>query len=209
MTVNPVSDRGSEDVLNAGGALRPGIASEDTGPVEPSGVLKRAAQMLHAILQRTREHSTLVPIRMTHHPAPLTAPPRNSIGGPVLRLVFQREAQDCTVACLAMVTGADYDVALEALRRAGGVRRSKSYRLSALERAATLLGRPLRRRRRGAYDPQSAAGIICVRDWANGHTAVLWHGLVFDTDGRVWLVADYLDYWAHGSFCTLLEVSRR
>jgi ABC-type bacteriocin/lantibiotic exporter with double-glycine peptidase domain len=122
-------------------------------------------------------------------------------------MVAQREGRDCTAACLAMVVGVEYEVALGALRQVGGRTLDKSYRLCYVERAAALLGRPLRRRRRGQYDPKFTAGVICIRGWKKAHAAVLWHGIVFDTDGRVWLVKDYLARWApSGRFCTLLEV---
>lgn len=122
-------------------------------------------------------------------------------------MVAQREARDCTVACVAMVAGVDYDAALAALRHVGGRRYNKSYRLCYVERAAALLGRPLRRRRRGQYDPRLTAGVICMRGCRKSHVAVLWYGLLFDTDGQIWLLNDYLTHWApYGRFCTLLEV---
>ena len=139
----------------------------------------------------------------------LTPPPREAIGGPIVRMVAQRESGDCTVACLAMATGVQYEEALAALQKVGGRRRNKAYRLCYVERAASLRGRPLARRRRGGYDPRSSAGIVCVRGGQRAHVAVLWNGLVFDTDGRIWLLDDYLEFWGHTSrLCTLLQVER-
>jgi hypothetical protein len=144
----------------------------------------------------------------TDQARPLGAPPSRVIGGPIVRVVAQRDDRDCTAACVAMVAGVEYELALAALRKVGGRTRDKSYRLSCVERAATSLGSPLKRVRRGAYNPHLAAGVVCIRAWGRVHVAVLWYGLVFDTDGCVWLLDDYLLHWGpDGQLWTLLEVS--
>lgn len=138
---------------------------------------------------------------------PLERFPGSFVGEPIFRVVLQREAADCTVACLAMVAGVGYDSAREAIRAVGGRPRRGTYRLCVAERAAALLGMPLVRRRMKTYDPRSVVGIVCMRGPRKAHAAVFCRGLVFDTDGHIWFVDDFLTHWEpQGRPCTLLEV---
>jgi hypothetical protein len=183
-------------------------AQRETGRRGLPGLTPRISQLSRLFRDFLgRRSPTQEVAKQTNQARPLGAPPSRVIGGPIVRVVAQRDDRDCTAACIAMVADVEYEVALAALRKVGGRTRDKSYRLCCVERAAALLGSQLRRVRRGAYNPHLAAGVVCVRAWGRVHVAVLWHGFVFDTDGRVWLLDDYLLHWGpDGRLWTLLEV---
>lgn len=112
-----------------------------------------------------------------------------------IRLVPQRNLGDCGVACLAMLTRQPYeDVFLTVAQNADKRRRGRrGLTTRQMLRSAKALDFPLVERKPGKFDLETDEGILGV-DWRDGtgHWAYLVDGWVFDTDGLVWAVEDYL-----------------
>ena len=99
---------------------------------------------------------------------------------PILRIELQREHSDCAIAALAMYFGESYE---DVLRIATLTDRSQARRglwTRTLQRIASRMGRRLIVRRK--FDWDEAYGVLRLPD----HAAVLWNGLVINTDATVW-----------------------
>jgi hypothetical protein len=71
--------------------------------------------------------------------------------------------------------------------------------------AAEGLGLCLERQKIGDYDLETAVGILNIGSDRGWHVAVLYNGLLFDTDGHVWRPADYLEaYQEHDPWFGML-----
>lgn len=103
---------------------------------------------------------------------------------PFLSVVPQRHGMDCAVACLAMLCGVSYEVALLAL----GVPQvmTSGAAVRQVRAAAKRLKHPLRMRR--VFDLDTDTGILGVRSdrWTSEHLVVLKEGLIVDTDATIW-----------------------
>jgi hypothetical protein len=107
-----------------------------------------------------------------------------------LKLVVGREPCDCAIAVLATYLGLPYEDVLRAAARA--VRDYDGQRgllVAEIQAVAKALGHPLRRR--ATVDTDEDYGIVEFSD----HVAVLWHGLVYDPDGRLWEADDYCAHY--------------
>lgn len=113
---------------------------------------------------------------------------------PYFHMVTQRGRGDCTVCCLAMLLGITYEDALEAMSHVATHPHHGMY-VSDIQRAAAVLNRPLKIRRK--FNPETASGILSIartrrlsRVWARDHAVILREGIIADpADGMI-----YLDY---------------
>lgn len=103
---------------------------------------------------------------------------------PTLRVIAQRTRADCSVACLAMLCGVDYEAALMAFRHNVCAMGASGYQILA---AAKRLGKPLSWR--GALDDlETETGILQIGalKWPLNHLVMLKEGQVIDTDFTLW-----------------------
>jgi hypothetical protein len=105
------------------------------------------------------------------------------------------------VASLAMLLRIDYDLARHALDKVSKRRLNdlEGYSLWEAAAAATALGYPVEVIRAKAYDPLTCSGMLSI--WAEqwGHVFFVWNGIVFDPDGSVWRLPDYLSTRGRGA----------
>ena len=103
---------------------------------------------------------------------------------PSLSIIAQRTAMDCAVACLAMLCGVEYEVALAAFRHNVSARGAT---IRQLQQAARRLKTTLVWSRR-RVDVETETGLLCVRSaqWPNDHLVVLKEGQIIDTDWTLW-----------------------
>ncbi|TXH14487.1 MAG: hypothetical protein E6R03_09170 [Hyphomicrobiaceae bacterium] len=120
---------------------------------------------------------------------PKKPPTAGTAPQPFLRVVLQRHECDCAVAALAMYLSVRYEDVLLAFDKpvidVGAI-------VKDMVAVADRLKQPLRVRRK--FDLESDSGILRV-DLLNdtkAHVVVLHDGIVFNTDGAVWDVDDYL-----------------
>ena len=106
--------------------------------------------------------------------------------------MVQRTHGDCAGAALAMVLRVSWEEAAAAFGRPEARDWSTGVQLIEIEAAALALGTPLRRLGRDQYDPGTSAGLVTIGALDGWHVAVLWYGLLFETDGSVWLLDEYL-----------------
>lgn len=107
-----------------------------------------------------------------------------------LRPVIGREPCDCAVAALATYLALPYEDVLRAAARVEPAYDGTSgLWVEQIKRTSSALGHPLKRRK--TVDTDEDFGIVEFSD----HVAVLWHGLIFDPDGRVWEADDYLRHY--------------
>lgn len=117
--------------------------------------------------------------------------------------VRQRYDNDCGIASLAMLLSLPWEAVWQAMEAEIGKLPWFGLTLSQLEAIARRLGVELSRAKPGQWsadDPAhyEFAGIVKVsfpaagKKYRDGHYAVLWRGMIFDTDGRVWRLSDYL-----------------
>lgn len=93
------------------------------------------------------------------------------------------------MACLAMFLKVSYEDALIALgSEVPGVLRRGVARWSQLRRASESLGVRLVVKRKWTLSDE---GILCVKHKKEEHVVVLRHGLIFDTNYKVWTFSDY------------------
>jgi hypothetical protein len=112
---------------------------------------------------------------------------------PVLRLVLQREADDCAIAALATIAGTSYEDALRAVIQIDPKYQGKrGLWIRQLEQAASVLGMPLKRRRK--YDLDEDTGLLSIKlRYTDGdHIALLANGLICETNGCLWEPSVYL-----------------
>ena len=90
----------------------------------------------------------------------------------------------------------EYEVVWEALIDTRGELPSWGCSLSLMEKVAARLGYRMARVKPKGYDRDRAHGIVNLhmRKGAE-HAAVLSSGLIYDTDGFVWPVADFLSVY--------------
>lgn len=105
---------------------------------------------------------------------------------PILRVVVQRHAMDCGVACLAMICGVSYENALVAIAQDQPNVCIVGVWCTELRRAAKRLGFKLKAKRR--VDLAEDTGILNLSSskWRSDHVVVLREGLIVETDGTLW-----------------------
>jgi hypothetical protein len=120
---------------------------------------------------------------------------------PLVRMVRQRGRSDCMVASLAMLVGVDYEVAEAALARVPQARieDGAGYSLSEACAAAAMLGCSVRLVPTGTFDPGKSSGLLSIWTESAGHVFLVSGGLVFDPDGTVWTLSDYLSVQEQGA----------
>lgn len=124
-------------------------------------------------------------------------------GAPIIRIVRQRHAADCSVACLSMLLGPSYEDVLLAFRHNV---KDEGATLRQVASAARRLGHALRFRR--AVDVELDEGVLAVNSpkWPTSyHLVVLKAGLVVDTDETVWDADVFLSVYVAKPY-GLLEV---
>lgn len=128
----------------------------------------------------------------------MTLAPRTAYTVPsVIKIVEQRTSWDCSVAALAMVSGKSYEEVLVTMGRRSRLEHRGVWPKQ-IHACAKDLGVTFRRVKASAikYD-ETEFGILSVTrpaadGTAEGHVAVLYEGLVFDTSGSVWDPALFL-----------------
>lgn len=106
----------------------------------------------------------------------------------VVRVVTQREANDCGLVALAMYLGASYEDVLRIAAVSDSTQARSGLWGRTMVTIAQRLGHKLKRRKR--IDLESDYGILRLPD----HCAVLRNGLVIDTDGSIWEAETYLSH---------------
>lgn len=108
----------------------------------------------------------------------------------LLQFVAQRHDADCGVACLAMFCGVRYEDVLVALDRQVI---DTGMSVKEIRETAAKLKHPVRLRR--GIDLHADSGILGIRfaGRRDEHVAILHDGKIYDTDGKVWDVQDYLE----------------
>lgn len=109
-------------------------------------------------------------------------------------MIRQRGELDCGIAALAMLLHESYEAVHDALVATRGTRPLRRGAVAQdLVATAAYLGRRLRRSRRAALDPARVHGVLGVDfDDSQGHWTLVAGGYVFDTNGYVWTVRDYI-----------------
>jgi hypothetical protein len=132
--------------------------------------------------------------------------------GEVMQVNPQKKKDDCGAASLSMALGVPYEMAFQAIRHVnpnaiGGAGKRYGTKIVDLQRAAVHLGSRLVRRPK--FNTEEDEGILSIRSvnpqvkwW---HYAVLYRGLIFDTDSRVWRVESYVQQ-KNAKLCSLLRV---
>ena len=123
---------------------------------------------------------------------------------PFLKVIPQRHAGDCTVACLAMLLGVSYEASLLAFASAN-IMTSGTYILHVIA-AALQLKRILKDRRK--FDLENDTGMLVVDSdtWKVHHVVILKDGLIIDTDSTIWDADIYLSiHKAKGTHLLTLE----
>jgi hypothetical protein len=105
----------------------------------------------------------------------------------VIRVVLQRHEWDCTIACLAMLLGVDYESALVACATIKPACCEGLY-LYEIQAAAEELDAPLKLRRARRFNLDEDTGILHVFNLksATYHVVILWRGTIIETDGTLW-----------------------
>jgi hypothetical protein len=98
----------------------------------------------------------------------------------------RQQGNDCAVVALATYLGFTYEAVLVALVRAADVPGNEGLTHRQILATATRLGAPLRYRKRIRLDTD-----FCILDFPE-HVAMLRRGLLWEPDGVVWDVHDYL-----------------
>ena len=112
---------------------------------------------------------------------------------PLLHVIPQRHSSDCAIACLAMFLGVRYEDVLVAV---GKSVIDHGMTVKEVKDTAAKLKTPLQLRRH--IDLDTDTGILGIQmperrgHVRQDHVVILHAGLVFDTDGTVWEVDDYL-----------------
>jgi hypothetical protein len=105
-----------------------------------------------------------------------------------IKLIPGREDSDCAISCLATYLGETYENVLrEVARVAPDNDDTSGLSTYEIKKVAAALGRPLKWRKKVKLDYD--IGILEVEE----HVCVLWKGVVFDPDGHLWDVHDYLE----------------
>jgi len=119
---------------------------------------------------------------------------------------------DCTVACVATVAGVSYEKALVACGGFSAKVLEEGLTLSHMRKALATLGCPSKLVRKGAYNPDTASGILHVykgtsaNQTKESHVVVLWGGRVLDGSGKFWLTATAYARESHYKMGSLVQL---
>lgn len=125
---------------------------------------------------------------------------------PLVTLVGQRHDNDCGVACLAMYLGISYEDALIAFEGEATEVMKKGVWWSQLKRAAAKHGVRMVIRRKWSSTDEGILEIKYRKQW---HVVVLRHGLIFDTNYKVWSLHDFYSTPPPAPFGALLVRGRQ
>ena len=118
--------------------------------------------------------------------------PRHS---PLVRVVLQRRTDDCGVATLAMLLNVTYDDVWTDLMKIRSDVPTDGISEQLMRRLASMAGYDLQSVPPGGYPVGWCHGIIGIDfPHGDGHWAFTSYGYLYDTDGYVWVVEDYLAY---------------
>lgn len=109
---------------------------------------------------------------------------------PVIRVVLQREQSDCGIAALAAYLDISYEDVLRAVTVTDRMQGRHGLWSRTLQRVAKRLGHRLVIKR--TFDLEEDRGILRLPE----HAAILWAGLVINTDGTIWDADAFLNHWA-------------
>lgn len=119
---------------------------------------------------------------------------------PILRITPQRQLNDCGIAALAMLLDLRYEPVLHAAEQAIGGIPLEGLRECELRKIARTLGYPLRAVVPANNRSCSGRAVMGIRSYVgDDHWTVVVDGRVYDTDGCVWELTDYLEFqnaWA-------------
>lgn len=122
----------------------------------------------------------------------------------LVRLVTQRHEADCTVAALAMLLSVSYEEALLVMNDPRVL--AEGAYLTQIVAAADAFGVRLRKLTRWTADTHDGIARVNYRkDRDQPHVVVVRRGLLFDTDGTVWVPSEYLTE-RRATFGTLLQL---
>jgi hypothetical protein len=109
----------------------------------------------------------------------------------VIRIERERDGEwgDCGIVALAMHLGETYEDVLRAVSLADRKQGKCGLWTKTMIRVAARLGHTLRLRR--TFDLDEARGVLRLPE----HVAVLWSGLVIDTNGTIWEADAFLSEW--------------
>jgi hypothetical protein len=110
---------------------------------------------------------------------------------PLVSMLPQRHATDCTTAVLAMYLGISYEEALLAITKEAPHILKRGAWFTEIQRAARRIGVRLALKRRWNADFDEGIVHVKFRSGSN-HVVLLRAGLFFETDFDVWVPADYL-----------------
>ena len=110
---------------------------------------------------------------------------------PVVKMVVSRQDNDCALCALAMLTGTDYNDVLLAVNKVDTVAGKRGLWSTQITKAGALLGFTFRTKRK--FDIENDTGILNVK-FPDGeeHAILLKGGMVFNSDGTIWEVEDYI-----------------
>lgn len=104
-----------------------------------------------------------------------------------IKLVPAREKSDCAISALATYLGETYENVLrEAARVAPASTDNSGLTSHEIKKVAAALGKPLKWRKKVKLNTD--CGILDLEN----HVTILWKGVVFDPDGTLWDVHDFL-----------------
>jgi ABC-type bacteriocin/lantibiotic exporter with double-glycine peptidase domain len=100
-----------------------------------------------------------------------------------LKIVAQQTKRDCSVACMAMLFGLDYDKVLAAFKHNVAGHGASTPQIL---KAASALGHPLVWKRK-SIDVETVTGILCIRSamWQTQHLVLAKEGQIIDADTPV------------------------
>lgn len=106
---------------------------------------------------------------------------------PVLKVIYQRYAKDCTVACLAMLCGVSYENALVALAQQAPNVCMTGTSAAQLKRAARRLGFVLKQS--SHFDIETDTGLLWLEASRSrdAHVVILWEGRIIDTNAGMYM----------------------
>jgi hypothetical protein len=119
---------------------------------------------------------------------------------PLFTVVQSRTGDDCAIVALATYLGYTYeDVLAVAAVVALDPHRDGLY-IPQIRKCASIMGTPLSRRRKWSYEADN--GVLSLSG-VHEHVAVLYKGLVFDSNGDVWSPKPYLRRYHYTAECLL------
>lgn len=111
---------------------------------------------------------------------------------PIVRVMTQREDNDCSIACLSMLSGASYEDALRAVCKVDEEGAEGGLWVPQIIEAASELGLELRKKR--PVKLEADQGILHIRfpDESRHVVVLIQPGLIVDTNGFIWRARTYL-----------------